>query len=118
MIDVAQDLRLRAVTLRPPPVLLQLVGERIGILQAFDVATAARIAVPEPRAADAARGLVGADLQAELAQTIDGIEAADARADDDCIELRGLAFLRGHAVPIPSAQTRPSPGARAGARGC
>ena len=92
VIDVAQDLRLRAVALGPLPFLLQLVGERVRVLQAFDVAAAARIAVPEPGAADAAAGLEGAHLQAELAQAVDGVEAADARADDDGVELGGFGL--------------------------
>ena len=86
MIDVAQDLRLRAVALRPLPVLLQIVGERERVLQAVDVAAAAGIAVPVPGAADIIAGLEGADLQAELAQAVDGVEAADAGADDDDVE--------------------------------
>src|SRR5713226_4432806 len=42
MIDVAQDLGLRAVALWPVPFLLQLVGEGIRVFQAFYVAAATR----------------------------------------------------------------------------
>ena len=100
VVDVAQDLGLRAVALGPMPFLLQLVGERIGVLHALDVAAAARIAVPEPGAADAAAGLVGAHLQAELAQAMDGVEAANARAHDDDIELCCVRRWRCHVASL------------------
>ena len=98
MVDVAEDLRLRAVALGPLPFLLQLVGEGVGILHAFHVAAAAGIAVPEPGAADAACGLIGSDLQAEAAQAIDGIEAPYARAHDDDIEFGGVGLVSRHPV--------------------
>src|SRR5690606_17965395 len=53
MIDVGEDLRLSRVALRPAPLLLQLVVERVGVFEAFDIATRAWIFVPEPCAADA-----------------------------------------------------------------
>ena len=53
VVGVFQDFRLRRVALAPVPFLLQFVGERIGILHAFDVAARAGIAVPVPGAADA-----------------------------------------------------------------
>ena len=87
VVDVLQDLGLGAVALRPLPLLLQLVGEAVGIFQALDVAARAGIAVPEPGAADARAGLVGADLQAQAAQAMDGVEAGQAAADDDDVEL-------------------------------
>src|SRR6266700_3426243 len=57
VVGVPQDLRLGGVALRPFPLLLQLLGELIGIFHALDVAARARIAIPEPGAADAAAGL-------------------------------------------------------------
>src|SRR5512132_1865984 len=51
MVDVTQDLRLRAVALGPMPFLLQLVREGVRVLHAFDVAAAPRVAVPVPGAA-------------------------------------------------------------------
>ena len=53
VVGVFQNLRLRRVALAPVPFLLQLFGERIGILHALDVAARAGIAVPVPGAADA-----------------------------------------------------------------
>ena len=87
VVDVFQDLGLGAVALRPLPFLLQLVGEAVGIFEALHVAARAGIAVPEPGAADARAGLVGADFQAHAAQAMDGIEAGQAAADDGDIEL-------------------------------
>src|ERR1700761_341378 len=88
VVDVTQDLRLRAVALRPAPILLQFVGEGIRILEALDVATAPRIAVPVPGPADIAARLEGAHAEAELTQAIDRIEAANAGADDNRIIFR------------------------------
>src|ERR1700681_2456255 len=90
MVDVTQDLRLRAVALRPMPFLLQLVGKGIGILHAFDVAATPWIAVPVPGAADAGTGLEGAHSEAEFAQSINRVETADSGADDNRIEFHGL----------------------------
>ena len=89
MIDVAQDLRLGAVALRPLPLLLQCVGEAVGIFQAFDVAARAGIAVPEPGAADAAARFVGTDREAQAAQAMDGVEAGEAAADDGDVQEAG-----------------------------
>lgn len=86
VIDVTQDLGLRAVALRPKPFLLQLVGEGIRVFQALDVAAAARIAVPVPCAANPAAGLEAADFEPERAQTMDRVEAADAGAHDDRVK--------------------------------
>ena len=55
VVEVAQDLGLRRVALGPLPLLLELVGEPVGVLQALDVAARAGVAVPVPGAADAAR---------------------------------------------------------------
>ena len=96
MIHVAQDLRLGAVALRPLPVLLQLVRERIGVLHALHIAAAAGIAVPEPRAADTAASFVHPHSEAQLAQAVERIEAGDAASDDDGVEVRG--GLRGRGV--------------------
>src|SRR5215471_16352626 len=66
MVDVTQDLGLRAVTLGPMPLLLQLVREGIGVLQAFDVAATSRVAVPVPGAANPATRLKGTHLETKL----------------------------------------------------
>src|ERR1700720_3848729 len=86
MIDVTQDLRLRAVALRPMPFLLQFVGKGIRILHALDVTATPWIAVPVPGTADIGAGLEGAHSEAEFAQSIYRVETADSSADDDRIE--------------------------------
>ena len=65
VVDVAQDLRLGGVALGPVPLLLELVGERVRVVQALDVAARARVAVPVPGAADAVAGLVDARREPE-----------------------------------------------------
>src|SRR5262245_13396189 len=50
VVRIFQDLRLRGLALAPVPLLLQFIGEGIGILHALDVATRAGIAIPVPGA--------------------------------------------------------------------
>src|SRR5262249_42609347 len=50
VVEIPQNLGLGSVALGPTPLVLQLFGEGVGILQAFDVAAGAGIAIPEPRA--------------------------------------------------------------------
>src|SRR5436305_4191165 len=83
MVDVAQDLGLRAVALRPMPLLLQLVGEGIRVFQALHVAAAPGIAVPVPSAAHPVASLESAHAEAELAQAMDRVEAAEPGAYND-----------------------------------
>src|SRR5580692_12986734 len=83
VVDVAQDLRLRAVALGPMPFLLQLVGERIRVLHALDIAATPWVAVPVPGAADRVAGLEGTHFEAKFTQAMDGVETADSCADDD-----------------------------------
>src|SRR6266851_288672 len=90
MVDVTQDLRLRAVALRPMPFLLQLIGKGIRILHAFDVAATPWIAVPVPGTANAGAGLEGAHSEAKFTQSINCIETADSSADDYRIEFHGF----------------------------
>src|SRR5438874_13517848 len=90
MVDVTQDLRLRAVALGPMPFLLQLVREGIRVLHAFDIAATTRVAVPVPGAANPATGLEATHFEAEFTEAIDRIETADSGADDDRIKFRGF----------------------------
>src|SRR5271170_8124912 len=90
MVDVSQDLRLRAVALRPMPFLLQLVGKGIRILHAFDVAATPWITVPVPGTTNTGAGLEGAHSEAEFAQSINRVETADSSADDNRIEFLGF----------------------------
>src|SRR5229473_8223285 len=90
MVDVTQDLRLRAVALGPMPFLLQLVREGIRVFHAFDVAAAPRVAVPVPSAANPATRLEATHFEAEFTQAIDRVETADSGADDDRIKFCGF----------------------------
>ena len=87
VIGVAQDLGLGGVALGPLPFLLQLGRELVGILDALDVAARAGIAVPVPGAADALAGLEHPDPEALQAQPVQHVQAAEAGADDHCIEI-------------------------------
>src|SRR5262249_11457704 len=90
MIEVTQDLRLRAITLGPMPLLLQFVGEGIRVLHASDIAATPRVAVPIPGAANAAASLEGTHFEAQLTQAMDRVETADPCPDDDRVESRGF----------------------------
>src|SRR5580765_4966685 len=96
MVDVAQDLGLRTVALGPMPFLLEFIGEGIRVFHAFNIAATPRVAVPIPGAADPGGGLKSTHLEAELAQTIDRVETANSRADDDRIEPRGAGVWGRH----------------------
>jgi hypothetical protein len=54
--QVAEDFRLRGIALRPLPLGLELGIEAIGVVQTFDVAAGAGVAVPVPGAADTVTG--------------------------------------------------------------
>ena len=84
MVDVAQDLRLGAVALRPFHSCRSSSEKGVGILQ-----------VPEPGPADSRSRLVGADPQAHAAQAMDGVKPGKPPADDGDIELTGGRTIRG-----------------------
>ncbi len=87
VLEVAQDLGLRGVALRPPPLGQQLRREGVGVVDALDVAARARVPVPVPGAADVVAPLEGAGAQPEGAQAMEQVEAREAGADDRDIEL-------------------------------
>jgi hypothetical protein len=92
MAGVFQDFRLRRVALAPLPLLLQFVGERIGILHALDVAACPRIAVPVPGTADIAALLIDAHRQPQPAQPVKHVHAGKTGPDHhDVITLGRLA---------------------------
>src|SRR6185437_11448653 len=89
MLQIAQDLGLLGIALRPLPLLQQLFvpGEAIDV--GIAVAARAGIAVPVPGAADGFACLVGAHLEAKLvAQRFEHMDAGEACADDDGVEIR------------------------------
>src|SRR5215831_9970060 len=82
-INVSKDLRLRRIILGPAPLLLDLVGERVGVLHALDVAARARISVPKPCSADAVGSLKDPHLASKTPQTMERIQTPKARANDE-----------------------------------
>ena len=83
MIQVPEDLGLRRVALAPGPLLLELLGERVRVGHALDVAAGTGVAVPVPGAADVRGGLDAESGHAELAQPVEHVEAGRACPDDD-----------------------------------
>src|SRR5579872_6602758 len=94
VVEIAFGVGLGREVLFPVPLLEQLLRERVAVGPALRVEARARVAVPVPRAADAAASLEDPHPQAELAQPVELIEAGDAGADDDRVEL-GLTVRAG-----------------------
>src|SRR3954468_17477811 len=95
MIDVAEDVGLSREALGPVPFLLELIRKRIGVFQAFDVTTRARIAVPEPGPADVAAGLENSGAQSHAPKPV-----KDVKACKSCTHHNGIQF-GGHAADLP-----------------
>jgi hypothetical protein len=88
MLEVAQDLVLLRITLRPFPFLQQVPVERVTVDVAVGIAACARIAIPVPRATDAVARLEHGNFQVELvAKRMQHIHAGEAGADNDGIEV-------------------------------
>lgn len=77
VVQVAQDLRLGGVPLGPLPLGEELTGERVAVVDALDVAPGARVAVPEPRAADVGSPLEHPGAQPEPAQPVEHVQAGE-----------------------------------------
>ena len=91
VVGISQDLGLRGVALRPFPLLLQLLGELIGVLHALHVAAGAGVAVPVPSAADAAAGLEDPRGKPHRARAVKHVEPGKPGADDHHVAIaRGL----------------------------
>src|SRR5262249_13554256 len=86
VVGVSENFRLRRIFFRPVPFLVQLFRERERVLQALDVAAGSGIAIPVPRSADAAAGLVDPCGESELPQSMQHVQAGKTRADHDGIE--------------------------------
>src|SRR3546814_4492990 len=92
VIQVSKDFGLLGITVRPTPFLLQFVREGIRVIKALDVTARARIAIPEPCAADPVGRLDAAYPQPELAHPIGCIKPAETRADDQDVDALALGF--------------------------
>ncbi len=89
---VREDLALVAVAFGPLPFLVELGREGKRVFEAFNVATASRVAVPIPGAANVRTPFEGARPEAELAQLVDRIDATHARANDNGVEVFGAGL--------------------------
>ena len=88
VLQIAQDLRLPWVALGPPPLLLELVRELVGVLDAIGVAAGAGVAVPVPGAADPAAPLEDLHREPHPAQPMEHVKAGEACADHDRVHVR------------------------------
>src|SRR5262249_32077061 len=98
VVQVPQDLGLGGVALGPRPLLLDLGRERIAVVHRLDVAAGPRIPVPPPRSADAAGGVEAPDREAEGAQPVVRVQAGEAGADDDRVD---IGRSSGHDASLP-----------------
>lgn len=87
MIDVTQDLWLARVLFCPFPLLLQLRGEGVRVVHALHITAGTRIGVPVPGPAHAVRSLQHADAQPPSPQPIQHVQASEAGAYHDRIEM-------------------------------
>ena len=121
VLQVALDLGLRGVALRPLPLLLQLLGEAEGVLEALDVTARARVAVPVPGPPDTRAGLVDPEPEAHLSESVEHVEAGEAGAYDRDVEEGRLPGSRlrvdhGRSSPGEGRPTSRTPRGRAGRR--
>jgi hypothetical protein len=87
MVHVPQDLGLGRIALRPRPFLLELGRERVAVVHRLDVAARTGIPVPPPGAADVGSCFVALDGQAEPAQPVVRVEAGEAGAHHDRVDI-------------------------------
>ena len=87
-VQISLHLGLGRHRLRPHPFLLDLLGEAVRVLDAFDVTARARIAVVEPSPADVFGHLQHADPKAELTQPMQCVQAGKSRTNHERVEAR------------------------------
>mgnify|MGYP001828444973 CR=1 FL=1 len=90
VVDVFQDLSLGAIALRPTPLLLKVVGERIGVFEAVDITPTTRITVPVPSTADIVTCFNDANTISGAAQFVQCVKSANSGADNDYIEFTAV----------------------------
>src|SRR4029450_2373925 len=89
VIQIALGLGLGGEVFLPVPFLQQFLREGIAVGPAFGIEAGARVAVPVPGPADAGAGLEYAHPEPEFAQPVELVEAGDAGAEDDGVEIQG-----------------------------
>ncbi|MCY1408826.1 hypothetical protein D9M71_241560 [compost metagenome] len=93
VVQVTQDGRLIRIALGPGPFPSQLLGEAVVVVDAFDIALGAGIAIPEPHATHIFTCLVDTGRQAGLTQPMEHVHAGEAGANDHGIEFLHLNHL-------------------------
>ena len=86
---IVEDFGLGGKALAPFPLIQQVARERVAIVDAFDIAARAGIAVPVPGAANVRALFEAEHAHAQLTEAIVRIQPAEARADDDDVGMRG-----------------------------
>ena len=82
VLNVAKYFGLSGVLFGPLPLLLQLIGELIGILHAFHVTARAGIAVPVPGTAHVVTRLEDSGAEAQLSSLVEHIESGESGSND------------------------------------
>ncbi|EKD60619.1 MAG: hypothetical protein ACD_54C00645G0002 [uncultured bacterium] len=113
LVHVGQNFGLGQIAGLPAALLQQLAAEGIAVDIAFGIRQRAGIAVPEPGAAHICGAVIAFDVQALfVAQFVDGIQAAKARADDNGVKVRAFGLGRfkrfGHVTPPRAWLHRPA----------
>lgn len=92
--EVAEDLRLSGELLTPLPFLLQILVERVRVVDTLDVAAGTGVPVPEPGAAHVRAGLEHPRRQLHrVAQLAQRVEAGESGTHDDDIDVGGRKGL-------------------------
>src|SRR5699024_3710978 len=104
VVDIGQNLWLRGVTFAPAPVALQLLVERVGVVDAFHVTTSAGVAVPVPGATDSRTGFEAQHIPPALSRCMHCVQARKPRADhQDVADV--LARVRPHLLSLSDRDT-------------
>ena len=87
VVEVALGLRLLGEVLLPLPLVEQLLREQVAVGVALGVEPGPGVAVPVPGAADAVAGLEQLHREARLARAVQLVDAGDAGADDQHVDV-------------------------------
>ena len=87
VVQVAQDLRLRGVLLRPLPIAVPFRVEAVHVVDAGYVDTRARVPIPVPRATEIAGRVENAHGVTLASEAIDRVEPREPRADDNDVHI-------------------------------
>ena len=117
VVEVALGLGLPGEVLLPLPLVEQLLREEVAVGVALGVEPGARVAVPEPGAADAAAGLEQQRGEAGFARAVQLVDAGDAGADDQHVDVGGAvpALVPSRDVLYRPVSLRPTTYSRRGA---